>query len=104
MNTYWDHEGKHQDKAEKLDNLIPAAGKVSGKENKALEKYRQAANLYYEIFNNGGTNSMNGIKSIFGMSKDEVRTNVRLNDWDEIHSIVEPMLDKIILAAYKEQF
>ena len=108
--TYWNSNGTYQNLAEQLRPLVPHAGEITGKENKALEKFRKASNAYYDIFNNGGCNRAAEIRRIFkfGMtSMSEVVQTGRLRhrklNWNAIHEKVEPIMDQIILAAAAEQ-
>ena len=109
-NTYWNSKGTHQNLVKQLNELVPAMGEIQGKQNKALEKFRKASNAYYDIFNNGGCNRAAEIRGIFkfGMtSMSEVvrgaNGKYRKYHWDAIHEKVEPIMDKIILAAAAEQ-
>ena len=52
---------------DKLNELIPAAGKVANpmSKNKHLEKFRRAQNAAYDFFNNGLCNKRGLFVSIF---------------------------------------
>ena len=109
-NTYWNQKGTHQNLVEGLNKLVPTMGEIKGSKNKALEKFRKASNAYYDIFNNGGCNRGASIRGIFGFgmtSMSEVYRdgygNHRRIHWNAIHAVVEPIMDKIILAAVAEQ-
>ena len=55
---------------EKLDELVPAMGacEFPRSKNKNLEKFRQASNAAYDLFNNGlGTGSNSSRKSSVGL-------------------------------------
>ena len=105
MNTYWGNTGTHQALADALQKLVPASGGLDKprSKNKELERFRRAANAYYDIFNNGGMNRAPLIRSIFGISVSSYRRWDRQIDWNRIHVVIEPILDGIILAAAKEQ-
>ena len=109
-NTYWNRTGTHQNLVEKLNKLIPTMGEIKGSKNRQLEKFRKASNAYYDIFNNGGCNRSGSIRGFFGFgmsSMSEVHRdaygNTRRYNWNAIHEKVEPIMDKIILAASAEQ-
>ena len=51
--SYWGSEGKYQAQKDQIEQDVPAEGYA---QNVAVELYRCAANVYYEIFNNGGCN------------------------------------------------
>ena len=54
-NTYWAHKGKHQDLYEILsETLVPASGPA---DTPAGELLRSMANVYYDVYNNGGCNN-----------------------------------------------
>lgn len=104
MNTFWEKTSELSIIAEKLEEKIPVYGEVDNKkQNPALEKFRKAANVYYEIFNNGGMNSLAGCKNLFGLSAAEVRRFVEFRRWDRLHDKIEPKLTEIVLAAAAEQ-
>jgi len=113
-NTYWNHKGTHEDKAKKLQELIPAQGEVSKPwKNKALERFRKASNAYYDIFNNGGWNRGKSIGKFFPevmwCLKNQVHNRggspmMRKRGWENIYLITEPVMDQIVLDAYAEQF
>lgn len=98
--SYWNDNGKYQNLAVQLQKLVPAAGKVQNPEhNPALERFRLHANAYYDIFNNGGCNYAKEIYRWFpgAMSLSKA------DRYDEIYAITEPRMDKVILAAAREQ-
>ncbi len=51
--SYWGSEGKYQAQNDQIAEDVPAEGDAP---NVAVELYRCAQNVYYEIFNNGGCN------------------------------------------------
>lgn len=109
--TYWGNNAAHQHLSEQLEKLVPAEGAVETPRgrNKKLEKFRQASNAYYDIFNNGGGNRGPLIRRTFGISVGAFRYGSRRprgvthTDWNGIHEIVEPIMDKIVLEAAVEQ-
>ena len=109
-NTYWNRKGTYENLVAELNKLVPDMGEIAGSNNRKLEKFRKASNAYYDIFNNGGCNRGAQIRSIFGFGMTTMSEVVwgehgkyRKYHWDAIHAIVEPIMDKIILAAAKEQ-
>jgi hypothetical protein len=109
-NTYWNRKGNYENLVAELNKLVPVMGEIAGSKNRKLEKFRKASNAYYDIFNNGGCNRGAQIRAIFGFgmtTMSEVHRdaygNRRKYHWNAIHAIVEPIMDKIILAAAKEQ-
>ena len=95
--TYWDNKGTHNEIADKLHTLIPLFGPSD--KGPALEVFRVASNAYYDIFNNGGINRHADIKKLFG----PVLRLAKQGKWVDIHVIVEPKMDAIILEAAREQ-
>ena len=51
--SYWGSEGKYQSQSDQISKDVPASGHA---QNVAVELYRCAQNVYYEIYNNGGGN------------------------------------------------
>ena len=51
--SYWNNNGKYEKQAQQIRKDVPASGHA---ENVAVELYRCSANVYYEIYNNGGCN------------------------------------------------
>lgn len=109
--NYWGHNGTFQTLADQLEKLIPVEGAVEAPrgKNKRLEKFRQAANAYYDIFNNGGCNRGPLIRRIFDISVGAYRygsrgrRGVMTTNWNGIHRAVEPIMDEIVLDAAVEQ-
>ena len=101
---------------DKLNNLIPAAGKVANpmSKNKHLEKFRRAQNAAYDFFNNGLCNKRGLFVSIFAenesyyidkwniptMNSFRYFTN---DSWDMWEDNIEKIFTPIMLAAAKEQ-
>ena len=100
-NTYWNGKGKYQALADKLQDLVPAEGPA---ECKHVDTFRGACNAYYDIFNNGGGNSVNRKVSTYFpgvMSNLRSRAQFLNPDWELIESMTEPMMDIIILKVAK---
>ena len=55
--SYWGEKGKYQELADKMDKAIPVRGEAT---DTRVEMVRVARNVYYDIFNNGGCNLMDG--------------------------------------------
>ena len=109
MATYWNEQGAYQTIAEALQGLIPAIGEVpEGKTtNKALERFRRAQNCYYDLYNNGLCNKAREFSTVFripGVPR-EIKQNYRYNTLvcKTTEELIEAKMDKIILAAAKEQ-
>ena len=101
---------------DKLNELIPAAGKVANpmSKNKHLEKFRRAQNAAYDFFNNGLCNKRGLFVSIFAeneshyidkwniptMNSFRYFTNDSWNMWEDN---IERIFTPIMLAAAKEQ-
>lgn len=113
-NTYWNNKGQYQDAVNRLHDLTPASGPVDRPyKNKALERFRKAANAYYRLYNDGdfrpGTGKMFGIERLSQFSyykwyKDRNGRHVSRKDWTpELYVAVEQGLQPIIIAACEEQ-
>jgi len=89
---------------EKLDDLIPLQGRVphSRSKNKALEKFRVASNLAYDLFNNGLGNRRNQFGSFFGWAP-YTRGGMTNSQFEEAERKLEPVITRIIIDAAKEQ-
>tara|TARA_A100001015_G_C14945512_1_gene694460 strand:+ start:658 stop:1053 length:396 start_codon:yes stop_codon:yes gene_type:complete len=89
---------------EKLDELVPFQGKVphSRSKNKALEKFRVASNLTYDLFNNGLGNRRNQFGSFFGWAP-YTRGGMTNSQFEEAERKLEPVITRIIIDAAKEQ-
>lgn len=89
---------------EKLDELVPFQGKVphSRSKNKALEKFRVASNLVYDLFNNGLGNRRNQFGSFFGWAP-YTRGGMTNSQFEEAERKLEPVITRIIIDAAKEQ-
>ena len=119
QNTYWNHTGRYEKLNEKLhariDEIIEKLGddnvrKTGLKGFPKTEKLRKAKLAYYDIFNNGGGNYMAQVRGSFGFgmtSMIERRWGSRgesiTYNWERIHEIVEPIMDRLILEAAIEQ-
>lgn len=102
--TYWDNDGKYQRAADRLQELIPSEGSVENPfKNKALEKFRKAANAYYDLYNNGGCNRAQAITKLFKVRLSDYRNRNRYDFYQVLYDRVEEQMDLIIEAAAKEQ-
>ena len=90
--------------------MVPIAGPVFNVEDDEesgidtpVDNFRQAANAYYDIFNNAGCNSVSRKVSKYfpGVMQHLRGKNYRNPDWDLIESLVEPMMDNHVLKAAK---
>ena len=92
----------------KLSELeaFPATGECELKytKNKALERFRRAQNVVYDIFNNGLMNRGKQLK-ILGLKKHRMPLpdQYGLGNWDRIEEMVEEKFTPIIFEAAKEQ-
>ena len=93
-----------------LDEMIPLEGSVRNvNKNRALERFRKATNVVYDIFNNGLCNKAKSLR-VLGLKKydlplEEYRGGELLMraNWERIAEIVTPIYEKILLEAVKEQ-
>jgi len=99
-NTYWNNNGTHQELSNKLREMIPSMGEVVDAENNPkLERLRKLTNAYYDLYNNGGCNPCRGTARYFRGTI----TMARDRKWDKCYEVTEPIMDKAILKAGKEQ-
>jgi len=89
---------------EKLDALVPLSGRVESpmSKNKALEKYRVASNLVYDLFNNGLGNRRNHFGMFFGWAP-YTRGGMTNNQFEQAERKLEPVITRIMIDAAKEQ-
>lgn len=92
-----------------LDEMIPLEGSVrNANKNRALERFRKATNVVYDIFNNGLCNKAKSLR-VLGLRKDQLPLpyyawgDYYEGQWDRIREIVEPIMEQIILDAAVEQ-
>lgn len=99
IKTYWDGNGKYQERYNKLHKLIPSEGSVANpRHNQALETLRRASNCYYDLFNNGLCNRASEFRRVFGFA----------GTWIAKHGFphyapLEEKMDEFILNADREQ-
>jgi len=97
--SYWNNNGKFQNKIGKLEELIPAQDEVDDAENNpALERFRSAANCYYDVYNNGLWDEGRGqrgeeFEELFGLG---VGHNIDTGDLEEL-------IDDVVHEAWEEQ-
>lgn len=99
--------------AEEINNLdiFPAMGEVEDKKNNpALEKFRKAQNVVYDIFNNGLCNRGAQCFGALGIRKRDMPFEIwsgshciQPTRWDRIDEMVEEAFTPIVMAAAKEQ-
>lgn len=95
-NTYWNHKGKHERIKSAIEKLIPDCGEITSDGNGCLEGFRQAANCYYDLYNNGLCNRAGEFLNVFGFSAHGELTK-------EVVRATERGINRILLAAAKEQ-
>jgi len=93
-------------------DIWPATGEVEDKKNNpAMEKFRKAQNVVYDIFNNGLCNRARQCRhALDGLTKAELAFAVYSNgrfcypaNWDQIEQKVEEKFTPIVMAAAREQ-
>jgi len=91
--------------------IFPAQGEVEDKKNNpALEKFRKAQNVVYDIFNNGLGNRAHQCVGALGIRKRDMPFEIWSGNecvmptrWERIEEIVEEAFTPIVMAAAKEQ-
>lgn len=102
-NTYWNHNGKHQNKVTMLERLIPDSGSVPDpRKNPKLERFRKACNCYHDLYNNGLCNAMSEFRKVFGIAASHYRLR-RYEFSQTLYDLVEKTMDEIIVEAFEEQ-
>jgi len=97
--NYYFNTGKLQKESEALEALIPDGGEVEDYEdNPALEKFRRLANVYHDIYNNGGWQEGRGqlgseMEDMYGLHAGQTI------DTDDL----EEMVDEVTYEAWEEQ-
>ena len=93
-----------------LDEMIPLEGSVRNvNKNRALERFRKATNVVYDIFNNGLCNKAKSLRVLglkrYDLPLEEYRGGELLMraNWERIREIVTPIYEQILLEAVKEQ-
>lgn len=101
--TYWNSSGRHEDLVEPLQKLIPWEGSVpEARFNPALERFRRASNVYYDVFNNGLGNRGREFFPVFRFRSGDYR--LRNGDFqNHFYQRLEEVMDQIILDAAQEQ-
>ena len=113
-NASWGCTTETKQLAEKLTSLDiwPMDGEVADKKNNpAMEKFRKAQNVVYDIFNNGlGNRAYQCRHALDGLTKAELAFEIYINgqicrptNWDQIEEKVEKKFTPIVMAAAKEQ-
>jgi hypothetical protein len=102
-NRYWDHKGKYQAAADLLQARVPLMGGVEEpRKNPKLERFRKAANCYYDLYNNGLCNRAQEFARVFFASS-RYKTYQPGRYLDSMYTRVEQCMDQIIEAAAREQ-
>ena len=89
---------------EALNAKVPNSGEIKGSKNKALEKFRKAQNVIYDIFNNGLINRGRELK-VLGLVRNDLSfdTDIVTADWDYNNRVTWEAFKPIILNAVAEQ-
>lgn len=110
--TYWNSNGALQALSNKLSKMIPTSGTCPNDKPK-LEKFRRAANLYYQLHNNGaftayrdennGKSRYDSISGMFRFASNNLNVMTAGNDRARTYRIMlEEKMTEIIKAAAKE--
>lgn len=98
------------DQLNALDNFPQQGEVVDKKNNRALEKFRKAQNVAYDIFNNGLGNKAAQCFGALGIRKRDMPFEIYSRGqcimparWDRIEEMVEEAFTPIVMAAAKEQ-
>ena len=105
----WGVRADLKDIQERLFDLVPSSGRCESpnSKNKALDRFRRASNLAYDLFNNGLMNRRGEFKRFFGFvpipTREPYPGYMNRAKWDEIELRMEKVITPLILAAAKEQ-
>jgi len=100
---YWYGAGLYMDFAEQLNDLIPMQdGVPEPRKNRALEKFRRATNIYYDLYNNGLMNRSGEFYQVFGFGAKNYKLGFGRYRPD-LYFKIEEKMDEFVLAAAKEQ-
>ena len=109
--SFWNGNSQFQFMLERLEALVPLTGPVADpKRNPALEKFRVASGCYYDLFNNGLGNRARQFGRVFGIRLGEFVEKYGRNGYRTEYDVyalgraVEPLMERIVLDAVKEQF
>lgn len=110
MTIEWGMTPETKKLVEKLDELLPIQGPVTNPvKNKALEKFRKAQNVVYDIFNNGLMNRGKQLK-VLGIRKYDLalpqyygNNGYYPGNWGRVNEVVEAAFKPIVVAAAAEQ-
>ena len=106
--TTSEYEKQFDDEISKIARTVKLDGFRQGKvphsrsKNKALEKFRVASNLAYDLFNNGLGNRRSHFQGFFGWAP-YTRGGMTNSQFEEAERKLEPVITRIIIDAAKEQ-
>lgn len=104
--TYWARSGTYQITLGKLWPLIPVYGGVADK-GKSLEKFRQAAQVYYDLYNNGLCNRFAEVRTVLGITPKHFGVHYRDRSGglgvSAFLAAIECRMDQMLLDAAEEQ-
>lgn len=105
-NSFWNNNSPLQHVVKQLEALIPTEGAVlEPRKNKALEKFRVAANCYYDLYNNGLCNRASQFARVFGIASSHYKQPWRGYGYFDatLYAATEEAMTKIVIAAANEQ-
>ena len=104
----WGVHKKLQKVYDKVRKKVPAVGEVEDKKkNPKLERLRKAENYAYDLFNNGLANYRSQFLRFYKIPSHQVPaygSYWHSYIWDELEQQVEPVLSKVLIDAYVEQY
>ncbi|WP_127904294.1 hypothetical protein [Solirhodobacter olei] len=104
--TYWARSGTYQITFGKFWSLIPTYGAVAEK-GKRLEKFRQATQVYRDLYNNGFCNRFAEVQTVLGITPKHFGVHYR-DQSGGLHvpaflAVVERSMDQFLRDAAEEQ-
>jgi hypothetical protein len=104
--SLWNRNSPLSPIVDKIEALIPSSGSVDNpRKNRALEKFRKAANCYCDLYNNGLMNRASEFRTVFGIASTNYIIHTRLGRryTEEMYAAIEIKMNEFIRAVVIEQ-
>lgn len=111
MKRFIDGTSPYQHLLKPLNDLVPVEGKVPMPfANKALERFRRASNVYWDLHHEDLANESKEVWPVFRIKVMEYRGDMKYGTYDQYHmdllrlaDAIEPVMLEIVVNAYYEQ-